>query len=269
MIGASQVAAQQLSLQIQDGKVTLDAVNVPARQILAEWARVGGTKVVGAEKIVGPPLTLKLVGTPERRALDIVLGNVAGFMAAERQASAAPGASAYDRILILASSTAPPAQASASRPGQGGQTVGTQRRVPPRPPNLPQPADDDNEAKESEEQEAANQMPQNPPVFSFPGAGGPAQNPPVFVPVNQGNAGIFGAAPQTGTGVGASQPGMVTPPVITMQPNPNGQPTIFNFVPNGQGVPQPVPTTPGFSPGSATPGVIQPPPPPPTRPPGQ
>jgi hypothetical protein len=140
--------------------------------------------------------------------------------------------------------------------------------VPPRPPNLPQPTDDDNEAKESEEQEAANQMPQNPPVFSFPGAGG-AQNAPVFVPVNQGNAGLFGAAPQSGTGVGASQPGMVTAPVITMQPNPNGQPTIFNFVPNGQGVPQPMPATPGFSPGSATPGVIQPPPPPPTRPPGQ
>ena len=138
MTVASPVAAQQLNLEIQDGRVTLDAVNVPARQILAEWARIGGTKVVGGEKIVGPPLTLKLVGTPERQALDIILRSVAGFMAAQRQANATPGASAYDRILILATSTAP-AQASATRPGQpAGQSAnGTQRRVPPRPPNLP------------------------------------------------------------------------------------------------------------------------------------
>ncbi len=79
MTVASPVAAQQLTLQIEDGKVTLDAVNVPARQILAEWARIGGTKVVGAEKIVGPPLTLKLVGTPERRALDIGTGQRCGI----------------------------------------------------------------------------------------------------------------------------------------------------------------------------------------------
>ena len=57
-------AAQQLNLEIKDGRVTLDATGVPARQILAEWARVGGTKVVGAEKIVGGPLTLKLSGMP-------------------------------------------------------------------------------------------------------------------------------------------------------------------------------------------------------------
>jgi hypothetical protein len=276
MTVASPVAAQQLTLQIQDGKVTLDAVNVPARQILAEWARIGGTKVVGAEKIVGPPLTLKLVGTPERRALDIVLGSVAGFMAAERQANATPGASAYDRILILATSTAP-AQASASRPGQpAGQSAnGTQRRVPPRPPNLPQqPVEDDSDEKtEAENQEGHN--PANPPVFSFPGAQN--GNAPAFVPINQGNAGIFGGAAQPGmTQPGVVQPGMTSPPVITLQPNPNGQPTIFNFVPNGQGYPQPLPT-PGFGAGSPTPGMIQQPQPPqqpqqpqqPNRPPGQ
>lgn len=263
LTAASPVAAQQLTLQIQDGKVTLDAVNVPARQILAEWARLGGTKVVGAEKIVGPPLTLKLTGTPERRALDIILGSVAGFMAAERQASAAPGASVYDRILILATSSAP-TQANGSRPGQPaaqGATSGTQRRVPPRPPNLPpSPAEDDNDARESEEQEAANQQNQNPPVFSFPGAQGQNGAAPVFVPVNQGNAGIFG---------GAAQPGMTGAPVITLQPNANGQPTIYNFVPNGQTPPQTTPSA-GFGVvGAPTPGMIQQPQLPPTRPPGQ
>src|SRR5262245_20421896 len=91
--------AQQLTLQMTDGRVTLEANAVPVRQILAEWARVGGTKIVGAEKINGAPLTLHITNMPERQALDIILRNVAGFMAAPRLAAAAPGASAYDRIL--------------------------------------------------------------------------------------------------------------------------------------------------------------------------
>ena len=53
-------SAQQLSLEIRDGLVTLQATNVPARQVLAEWAKVGGTKVVGSERLTGAPLTLSL-----------------------------------------------------------------------------------------------------------------------------------------------------------------------------------------------------------------
>lgn len=259
-------AAQQLSLQIQDGRVTLDAAGVPASRILAEWARIGGTRVVGAEKITGGPVTLKLVNMPERQALDIILGSVAGFMAAERQASAAPGASTYDRIFILATSSAPAQTASNGRNGQPANAAGmagTQRRVPPRPPNMPAPAEGAVEA-EPEVQAEAEQQEQNAnsaPVFTFPAAGGsPAGNQPVFVPMNTGNAPVFGSA----------QPGAIAPPVITLQPNANGQPTIYNFVPNPDGsAPQVAPTT-GFGVvGSPTPGMIQQPPPPPPRPPGQ
>lgn len=251
--------AQQLSLQIQDGRVTLDASGVPARQILAEWARVGGTKVVGADKITSAPLTLKLVGMPERQALDIILGNVAGFMAAERQASAAPGASTYDRILILATSTAP-AQTANARPGAqtgggAGSMAGTQRRVAPRPPNMPAPAEadaDGDNAREADEEEQVNAN-ASPPVFTFPAPPGSTNgNTPVFVPMTNGNAPVFGS----------SQPGTITAPVITLQPNANGQPTIYNFVPNADGS-APPPTTPttGFSVvGSPTPGMIQQPP---------
>ena len=42
---------------------------------------------------------------PERQALDIILRNVAGYMAAPRLASSTPGASGYDRILILPTSS--------------------------------------------------------------------------------------------------------------------------------------------------------------------
>lgn len=254
-------SAQQLKLQLKDGLVTLEATSVPARQILAEWASVGGTKVVGGEKVSGLPLTLKLVNMPERQALDIILRNVAGFMAAPRQASAAPGASTYDKILILASSSAP-AQAAANGPRPGGPSAavpgsmaGTQRRVPPRPPNLPGPPPDDvNIDNESEPEEQADATTQ--PVFTFPAPPGAPNGNPVFVPVNTNNAGAFGRP---------GQPGMVAAPVITLQPNANGQPTIYNFVPN-EGQPPATPQS-GFSViGSPTPGMIQQPTPMPGQP---
>jgi hypothetical protein len=65
----------------------------------------------------------------------------------------------------------------------------------------------------------------------------------------------------------------VAPPVLTLQPNANGQPTIYNFVPNSDGTMQPqTPQPSGFTIiGSPTPGLIQQPTPTPVpqRPPGQ
>jgi hypothetical protein len=239
-------AEAQLTLQISNGRVTLDAVNVPARQILAEWARIGGTKIVGGEKVTGTPLTLKLADVPENQALDIILRNVAGFMAAPRQASAAPGASRYDRILIMATSTppAPPANArgGVNAPGMG-VTNGTQRRVPPRPPNLPvavagDDPDDDDEMVDDPSDTGANE----PPVFTFPSPGQmqPGTGQPVFMPM-----------PANGQAPG-------TAPVITLQPGANG-PTVYTFVPQeGQQGTTPPSTTPTFGVvGSPTPGMIQ------------
>jgi hypothetical protein len=247
LFAASVEARQAMKLEIQNGRVSLEANGVPARQILAEWARIGGTKVVGAEKITGAPLTLKLVNMPERQALDIILRNAAGYMAAPRMASATPGASNYDRILILPTSTgaaSSPATATNTgmRPGMApGPMAGTERRVPmPRPPGMrPTDADaDDPVQAEPEPDTADNGMP-NPgqPVFTFPQPQTPGNQ--VFVPVAGG--GVPGSTPQ-----------------INLQPNPNGQPMIYNFVP------QPNMTTPptnGFGViGSPTPGVVQQPP---------
>jgi hypothetical protein len=288
-------AEAQLTLQISDGRVTLDAVNVPARQILAEWARIGGTKIVGAEKIAGAPLTLKLVDMPERQALDIILRNVAGFMAAPRLASATPGASAYDRILIMATSSVPVQAATAPRPGAPGVPNfgpgmnGRQLRVPGRPPDLPpnagdEPAEDDQEAQVVEDDQADTGMNQQ-PVFTFPG-----QQQPGYVPPGTVAPGIVppGGMPQQanpvfvpmqGGGINGAPPGTVTAPVITLQPGANG-PTIYNFVPADPNNPQvavPPQTTPtrGFGVvGAPVPGVIQAPPQPvqpgqPVRPPRQ
>jgi hypothetical protein len=250
-------AEAQLKLEISNGRVTLDANSVPARQILAEWARIGGTKVVGAEKVTGTPLTLKFVDMPEKQALDIILRNVAGFMAAPRLASSTPGASAYDRILIMATSSAPAPAPTARAGAQGGNfgnpMNGVQRRVPPRPPVMP-PAGDEPPMEDDqgnpvvmEEQPAIEDDQQ--PVFSFPAPNGAPGNNPVFVPMPNNQ-------------FGGQAPGAVTAPVITLQPGTNG-PTIYNFVPTegGAQTPTQVPTG-GFGViGSPTPGMIQLPPP--------
>jgi hypothetical protein len=252
-------AYAQLTLAIQDGRVTLDAKNVPARQILAEWARIGGTRVVGAEKLTGSPLTLKLVDMPERQALDIVLRNAAGYMAAPRQASSQPGASAYDRILILATST-PPASTAAARPtttpGVNGPLTAPGRRLPPRPPGMqPQPVETEEPQEQAADDDPADTgAPPQAPVFTFPSPN--QQGNQMFVPVQGGGP--------------TARPGTVAAPVITLQPNPNGQPTVYTFVPNQDSTPAPaVQTTPFGAVGTATPGVIQPVPAPgqPQRPP--
>lgn len=100
-------SAQQVQLRMQNGRVSLDVRSVPIVQVLKEWARVGDVKIVNAEKVPGPPVTLQLSDVPEREALEILLRGAAGYMLGVR-APGATGASAYDRILILATSgTAP------------------------------------------------------------------------------------------------------------------------------------------------------------------
>ncbi len=123
-------AAQGLKVDFHDGRVTVDANAVPARVILTEWGKVGGTKIVGAERISGAPLTVKLINVTEAQALETILRSVAGYMAAPRTTGV--GLSRYDRILVMATTTAPaPAPAANNaRPG-AQQPNGTQRFVPP------------------------------------------------------------------------------------------------------------------------------------------
>ena len=162
----------------------------PARQILAEWARIGGTKIVGADKITGAPLTLKLVNMPERQALDIILRNVAGFMAAPRLASAAPGASAYDRILILATSSAPrtgnarrPTVAAPAPINGGGDAACRRVRQIFRRRRRTTTPDEPTNGHDDQADTGVNQNQQ--PVFTFP-APTESARAPVFQPVQMG-----------------------------------------------------------------------------------
>jgi len=234
--------AAGLTLTIQDGLVSLDAQNVTVRQILTEWARIGKTRIINVERITGGPVTLKFDDTPERQALDIVLRTIPGYVALPR-ATPVADASLYDRILIMATTTAvAPLRPQQPGPGftgmpipglpgmyggaQGGANV-TQLRpnapgAPLSPGTLPEPTD------------SADQM--DDPAIAVAAAAGlvpiPALNPgtsanpaPLMPPGGAAQQKPAPTAPGTGSPtnpwnvtVGTAQPSLATPAPTVQAP---------------------------------------------------
>jgi hypothetical protein len=203
--------AGELKLTIHDGLVTLMAQDVPVRQILAEWARLGQTTMVNADKLTGPPLTLQLVDRPEREVLDVVLRSASGYIAAQRPTLLA-NASQFDRVMILPVSHGPVGVAAAPPPpqfGQGRGNMGPQMQLPP-------PVADEDEPMDPN-------VPTNQPMVTQPGPpfpiappqnGQPGQQPPVMTSPRPGML----PAPPAGQGQGqgespyGAQPPNVRPP---------------------------------------------------------
>jgi len=128
-LAALPAAGQSVKLSFHGGKVDLSAENATVRAILSEWGRIGGTRVVNAERIAGPPITVEFKDAYEQQALESLLRGVAGYMVGQRVAPAAAASSGFDRIVILATSTAPrpaPVTPAVSRP-PGPQPL---RRLP-------------------------------------------------------------------------------------------------------------------------------------------
>lgn len=219
-VAAPALAQQPLKLSFHDGRVTVDATSVPVRTILTEWAKIGGTKVLGAERITGAPVTVKLVNVTEAQALETILRSVAGYMAAPRS-GATTGPSMYDRILVMAtSSVAPPANASRPSPAQPNAFAGTQRFVPPR-----------QQSPEQDEVEEADENPPSPPVFTFPQPGQPQNN-------GFPQPGAFTGAPNA-PGFNAPQPNMASPSGQPLMPVGVSQPGMMVAPPAGTTPPQP------------------------------
>ncbi len=109
LLWTAQAEAQHVSLDIRDGAVTLDARGATVRQILAEWARVGGVRVINAEKVGATPVTLLLRDVTERQALDILLREAGGYLLFARR-EGTPGSSSFEQILVVPVSSAPQAQ---------------------------------------------------------------------------------------------------------------------------------------------------------------
>jgi hypothetical protein len=162
---AAPAHAGELQLTIANGRATLIAQDVPARQILAEWARLGQTKIVNGEKLVGPPLTLHIIDKPEREVLETVLRAASGYVAAPR-AAGVPGVSVFESVMIMPTSRPPAVTASA--PGFN------QRQGFPQAQPMPQPMPVDDDDGEPQDQNAVpppgvmppgvNVMPQQPGV---------------------------------------------------------------------------------------------------------
>lgn len=268
LLFAAPAGAQQVSLEIKDGRVNLETKGATLRTILTEWEKVGGTRIVGVEKVTGAPLTLTLEDVSEREALEVLMRDVAGYMAAPRAASAEAGASVYDRIMVLASSSAPAASAATSQPAPRGP-AGVPRFVRPRPdPRVGVPQDDQQPDGQVPMDENGYPVAQDqygdPDQYGDQDAQYGAQQNDQYMASDQEPD--VNAAPQVFTFPKPGQFGQpygntVTPPAITLQPDPNGGPPTFIAVD-----PEQMPQN-GFTIiGSPTPGMIQQPPPQPEQP---
>ena len=91
-----------LELSFNNGKVTLVARGVTVPEIMAEWARKGGSVVTNAEKLSGGPVTYEFHDVPEAVVLQSVLRSAAGFIAAPRRPGGPTGASGIEQVMILA-----------------------------------------------------------------------------------------------------------------------------------------------------------------------
>lgn len=245
LVAAKPGVAAELTLSFGDGMVTVDAKDVTVRQILAEWARVGKTRIINMERVASPPVTIKIDRIPEKHALEIILRAVPGYMAAPRPAPL-QGASAYDRILIIATTTVaaapprPPATTSLQTPTPPSQLRNSPLNpgVRPGPPSAFDNDDDDVEDEAAARAAAAAAglvavpgLPPNmmqPGVNLVPGASPlrapvgpqqtqPAPTTPTPTPTNPWNA-----------PAGTSMPG---PPTPTPQPTQPGARPLAPLLP--------------------------------------
>jgi hypothetical protein len=202
-------AFADVQLSINAGRVTISAKNATVAQILAEWARVGQTKIVNAERIPGGPITLELANVSEREALQVLLRSVSGYVAAPRAESVA-NASQFDRIMVMPTS-------SPARPAAPGPAAAVPIFQQPQFTVPPPRVDDDDDADPPVPPNGVvppNGIPQIPrgPVFNtFPA-------PRIATP----QAPPAPTAYQTPSApVGVSTPGMAVP--VPQQP---GQPGV-------------------------------------------
>jgi hypothetical protein len=180
-------ASAEVRLSMQAGRVSLSAKNATVAQILAEWARVGQTRIVNGERLTSTPMTIELTDVSERDALEILLRNASGYVLAPRT-GAAEAASVYDRILIVPTSSAPRAAAPPPIASPGFQSA------------RPAPVDNDEVA------------PVNVPRFVAPMPGETNAQP------SQGQPAPAPASPVPTAPVGVARPGMMVPVPPTTPP---------------------------------------------------
>jgi hypothetical protein len=213
LLATPRPAGADVQLTIQDGRVTLTARSATVREILAEWARVGHTRVLNGERVAGAPVTLQLLDVPEAQALEVVLRSVSGYLAAPRRTAGGP--SRFERILVLPTSVPPRVTAPSPPPFQAPQALPAPFN-PQFNPQLPQPGDvpaaDDDQGGQRPASNART------PVFNtFP------QPPQGTVPSPAINQPAPGRIPSGTQPIGVAVPGMPVPAPSTPGQVPGGQ----------------------------------------------
>jgi hypothetical protein len=206
-------ARAELHVSMHDGLVTVAASDVTVRQILAEWARVGQTKIVNAEGVAGGPVTLQIIDMPEEAALAILLRTAAGYLVAPRPVPIRT-ASHFDRIVITPTSSPVNAPAAAV--------------TPPRPvPQFQQRPQAPFAAADPDDDAPAPPLPGAPPQPGAPG--NPAQTtfpqPGVSPALGAPPAAVV---PQAPTSLPTTPGGMSAPGTIMPAPPAAGQPGQAN-----------------------------------------
>jgi hypothetical protein len=198
---AVSTASAEVRLTMQDGRVSLVAKDATVRQILAEWARVGQTKIVNMERVPGGPMTLELTNVPEAQALEVLLRALSGYITAPRPVDAS-NLSHFDRIIIMPTlAAARPATPSSPPPPVFQQTPQFQP---------PQTAEDDTDDQ---------RMPA-PVAVPVPGPGAPPRGP------------VFNTFPQPQV-VNPQVPPMAQPGAAVQQPPVAPQPSPMPVAPYG------------------------------------
>ena len=237
---SASTASADVQLTLTNGRVSIVAKDATLRQILAEWSRVGQTKIVNGDRVPGGPISIELIDVSEQEALEILLRSLSGYVAAPRPVAEANTAnlSQFDRIVVMPTSAPPPSPLrAASTPAptfpqpnayQAGVVEDDQEGAPPQPGATRAPV-----FNAYPQPQVVNGNQQSPNQLAP--AQGPLSLPQQATPQSQQYA-----APTSPFG-GVAVPGMIAAPP---QPQ-NGL--------SQQGPPQP-------QPGQAAPsGVIQPP----------
>lgn len=217
--------AGDVRVTFANGRVTVIATDATLAEILQEWARVGGSRFVNAEKIPSVErLTLRLENELEMHAIEVLLRSTAGYVVAPRLAAA--GGSSLGNIVIQATTRAgsfaqAPRPAMPSSPSE--EVAAPQLMAgPPRP-------DDDGPTRQQMPPPAPVPVPQPQQTQGY-------QNPmqPNNAPMGQASP-LQGTQTQTVPGLGAvtsSQPGAIIPGAAQ---RPGGRPPLTPTQPRRPG----------------------------------
>lgn len=193
---SAQDATRRLDLRFEnDGTVTLYALNVSVREVMAEWARQCGCTVVNADGLTGRiDVPTEFDHKPQKSVLESVLREAAGYALTPRRTETV-GRSEFDTIFVLPTSRVSQASYVPPPPPQPAYVPpmpsGPEDEIPPvvPVPTLPEPAT---------QTEAPAPAPAPEPPRSSPGV--PSRFVPI-VPVGGGPS-----APGAGTVPGAPTP---------------------------------------------------------------